>query len=176
MDRCHLHNQTNVQERNHQVKIMHDIYAASKYVFAWLGELAPELDESLSWLMAFFAWKNSPLFHPDLVNYTDIKPKDIKVCATGRRNTKGCRVQSQLPPLSGKYLTEDEAGYSRRSQQDHCLSFDVVSSIWLFPQSPLFVLRSQCSKVYVALQLTTPMQMELTVLVRCICKPRLLPR
>lgn len=54
-------NQTNIPERNYQVKIMYDIFAASHGVVGWLGELTTEIDQSLSWLIGLYTWKEVPV-------------------------------------------------------------------------------------------------------------------
>lgn len=79
-------NQTNIVERNYQVKIMYDIFSASRWVWGWLGDLTPELDESLSWLVGLYTWKESPadMYDEDnLRRCTDIEPIDIKSHAMG---------------------------------------------------------------------------------------------
>lgn len=40
-------NQADVSERNHQVSIMHQVYAAAERVLVWLGESTPEEEDAL---------------------------------------------------------------------------------------------------------------------------------
>lgn len=74
-------NQTNIRERNYQVKIMYDIFEASHAVFGWLGELTPEIDESISWCVGLLDWKECPVSTCDNFNipeFTHIEPIDIQ--------------------------------------------------------------------------------------------------
>lgn len=76
-------NQTNIPERNYQVGIMYDIFAASHTTVGWLGELTAEIDQSLSWLIGLYTWKERPVdiehtVRQHIFDYTNIEPIDIQ--------------------------------------------------------------------------------------------------
>lgn len=113
-------NQTNIPERNYQVKIMYDILAASHGVVGWLGELTTEIDQSLSWLIGLYTWKEVPVdinpsVREQILENTNIEPIDIQSHTKGLTHHDNEDAGSAGGPLFsiGIVLLETGMGRSR---------------------------------------------------------------